>query len=127
MSMDDFESRREAAFNAKRGRREHEQQTAGPIIQAAIAAKFVTGTPEWDRILTIIQAYVENAKQAKASMEDAIMAKNIVDPNAMMQIKIDALIAQERISVLEAIIALPSDIMKNAEAAKLNLEKFRNE
>lgn len=131
MSTIDFEERRRRAFEARKGNKEqiveHARQESGPIMQAAIAASHVTGTPEWDRLLTIIQVHLESAKSAKAALEIAIMASNVVDPMAMMQIKIDALIASERIKVLEAVIALPSDIMKNAENARLHLEKLKDE
>lgn len=115
----DFEQRRDRAFKPREA--EQARQVTGQILQAAIAAEHVTGTPEWDRLLTIIQAHIETAKQEKKALESAIMARGLVDPNAIMQVKIDALIVSERINVLEAVVALPSDIMKNAESAKLNL------
>ena len=122
----DFEARR-AARHMPQGATETAYRAAGPIIQAAIAAQYVTGTPEWDRLLTIIQAELEVAKQAKQSCETAIMARNLTDPNELMQIKINALIASERINVLNAVIALPSEIIKDANAARINLEKLSNE
>lgn len=122
----DFEARR-AARHMPQGSTETAYRAAGPIIQAAIAAQYVTGTPEWDRLLTIIQAELEVAKQVKQSCETAIMARNLTDPNELMQIKINALIASERINVLNAVIALPSEIIKDANAARINLEKLSNE
>lgn len=115
----DFEERR-ARAHATRDT-EQARQAQGQILQAAVAAEYVTGTPEWDRLLTIVQAHIETAKQEKMALESSIMARGLVDPNAIMQVKIDALIVTERINVLEAVVALPSDIMKNAESAKLNL------
>lgn len=131
MTTIDFEERRNLAWRAKHGTKQQKiesaRQESGPIIQAAIAASHVTGTPEWDRLLTIIQAHLESAKSAKASLEIAIMAANVIDPMAMMQIKVDALIVSERINVLEAVIALPADIMRDAANARLHLEKLKDE
>lgn len=131
MTVMDFEERRDRVWREKNAsmpqRAESARQDAGPVLQAAIAASYVTGTPEWDRLLTIIQAHLESAKVAKAALETALMSPNVIDPQAMMQIKVDALIVSERIHVLEAVIALPSDIMRDAEKARLHLEKLKDE
>ena len=122
----DFEARR-AARHRPQGVIEAAYRERGPVIQAAIAAQYVTGTPQWDRLLTIIQAELEAAKQVKQSCEAAIMARGLTDQNELMQIKINALIANERINVLNAVIALRSEIIKDANAARISLEKLANE
>lgn len=131
MSVMDFEERRDRAYRAKQAAREqtddHAKHAAGAIMQAAVAASYVTGTPEWDRMLTIIQAHVEKAKNVKLALETALMGPDVIDPQAMLQIKMNALIVTERINVLEAVIALPSDIIRDAENARLRLKEPKDE
>jgi len=124
----DFETRRDMAWKARKAARNHtvDSHIAGAIIQAAISAEYVTGTPEWDRLLSIMQAEAETARAAKTALEAALMAPDIMDPQRMMQIKIDALILAERIKVIEAVVALPSNIMRDGENARLQMKESQD-
>lgn len=124
--MSDFETRRDMAWEARKTVRtpENARRIAGPVLQAAIAARHVTGSPEWDRLLSIIQVQLESAKAVRRALADALMAPNLTDPQTMMQIRIDVLLASERIKVFEAVVALPAGLMRDGELARLDLEEL---
>lgn len=109
----DFEEKRAQVWKARQQKTPGFQ--TGQIAQAAIAASHVTGTPEWDRLLTIIQADAEKAKGLKASLEVSLMGPDVTDPQEMTRLKTSILVLTERIRTIEEVIALPARLMRESQ------------
>jgi hypothetical protein len=103
-------------------RSDSERLLANQIVQAALAAEHVTNDPHWDRMLSFMQAALEDARKAAAGLQEALLDPRLVNQEAIMRAKIDISVASERIRTLEAVIALPADLKKAGAQAKLKLE-----
>jgi hypothetical protein len=117
-------SRREvrAAQVARREIRGPDATALQTITQAALAAETMTGDPAWDRMLSFIQAALEEAKQAKQAAESALVDPRVVNHEAILLLKMNAALAAERIRTLDAVIRLPADLKREGAKAKLQLE-----
>ena len=98
---------------------------AEQVLRAELAVNAVTGDPNWDRLLEMIQATLNDARQAKVAHEAAAMDPRVVDPAVMMQHKVQALLMAERVKVLEAVIAIPAELKRNGDAARDLLARLK--
>lgn len=118
-------SRREALSAARAARpaaRPVSDAALQGVVQAALAAETMTGDPAWDRMLSFIQAALEDAKQAKQAAESALVDPRVVNHEAILLLKMNAALAAERIRTLDAVIRLPADLKREGAKAKLQLE-----
>lgn len=98
------------------------ERTLQTIHQAALAAENVTGDPNWDRMLSFMQAALEAAREAHKAASDALLDPRLVGHEAMLLVKLNVAVAAERIRTLEAVIALPADLKRDGKTAALKLE-----
>jgi hypothetical protein len=94
------------------------------IQQAALAAETVTGDPAWDRMLSFMQAALEDARKAHSAATAALLDPRLVGHDAMLLVKLNVAVAAERIRTLEAVIALPAELKADGKKAALKLEKL---
>ncbi len=94
------------------------------IQQAAIKADLMTGDPNWDIFLTYLQ---ENSNKNQSS-RDALLSElsnpSLVNPDQVAAKRIALIQCNERIRVLEHVIALPTLIKKLGEAASSQLKEL---
>jgi len=115
-----------------------EKQSRGPQLtqmssmlnkmeQAAINAENLTQDNNWNIYLQMLQAWVEHTKNEVKIFTDQLSSPEIVNPDLIFRLKNYIIMCQERIAVLESVIALPVQIMDAGEQAKLELEKIGGE
>ena len=97
------------------------------IAQAGVKAGNLTEHPLWDTFLSYLQAGVETAKADVATLRTTLEDPNLNDHVQILGVKAALLLRNERITVLEAVIALPKEIIEQGGRAKLVLDKIESE
>lgn len=95
----------------------HSQMDLQMVVQAGLAAESVTGSPVWDRLLSIIQRGIEEAERQRTAYLVQFESPDLVDPVELQRLKINVVICAERIKAWKAIISLPRELMENAAKA----------
>lgn len=93
------------------------------IQQAAVKAELLTGDPVWDLFLTYLQHTIEETEAYKLNALDALVHPATVDHHSMLQAKIALAECNARITILEAVISLPKDLIEMGTDAKGLLER----
>jgi hypothetical protein len=89
-------------------------------VQASVALENLTGTPEWDYFLSLVQARLEAAqKRQNAFAQDVLLGE--VDPNVQLRTKLAYRECRMEADVLLWVIGLPKQALREAEAARERL------
>ena len=102
-------------------KKEHirEQKTSlGMLQRAAVEAKFLTGDHNWDVYLSYIQNAIERTEAQLSVFKDGLCDPDMTNADALMRIKIHAATCTGRIEAMEAMKALPVELMTAGEKAK---------
>jgi hypothetical protein len=94
------------------------------IRQAAVAAEYLLGTPEWDVFLSYLQAGVVEAAKARDGFMRDLANPLLVDPNAVAQKRIAVIRLNDRIETLQRVIAMPVEIGKHGKIADEKLKEL---
>ncbi len=92
------------------------------LVQAQVKMELLTGDQHWDIYLSWIQCSLEALRNQKTQLTDKLCDPNLVDPNAIMAVKLALADVSGQIIAIEAIIGLPKAIMESSEKAKERLE-----
>lgn len=82
------------------------------LARAAILMEKATHSPEWNFYLEVIQARIETAKEAEKKIMDQFFSSPEFKYEELVSLKVQGMLARERISTLEEILSVPGDIIK---------------
>lgn len=117
----------DAAQKAKRDPKEQERQNLAMIRQAGVAAEMLTGNPDWDKFLTYLQPALEaNTAQRDAFMRD-LANPLLVNVDEVSKRRIAVIRLNERIEVLQWVIALPAHLIRLGGQAAEQLKSIAAE
>lgn len=94
-------------------------QAAAPVMH-----KLLTGSDAWDRYLTYLQGYIEQAEQAKIRAQAKMSDPRIWDGENLMKLKSDILIADAMAEAWAAAMELPKALIAGAEEASKTIARF---
>jgi hypothetical protein len=95
--------------------------------QATVPIDKLTHSEEWDYFVSIIQEEMNGTSALLDSLYEEMNTDTSFEPHIMAQRKAYAMRVAERRLTLEAILALPKQIMEIGENAKLALENLDDE
>ena len=103
----------------------HNGATSSHIInmlqQASVKQKYLTNDENWDYYLSLIQSWIEKTKTSAGHFRNALESPECVNRDEREKIKNYLMICNERIGTLEAVIALPNQIIEDHEHAELDI------
>ena len=127
----DFEEMRSNIHNLnhsrKNGKDDEQIRINRQAAHLGADANFVTGTPQWDHILNLLNEELVRANAARDAIQASMLNVNIVDPQVILKMRQDALLLGERIGLLGAIIMFPKQLIELGEASKLKLSEAEAE
>lgn len=91
------------------------------LVQAQVKMELLTGDQYWDIFLSYLQSSLEALRVQESQIRDQLCMPGLVDPNAMMEVKLDLVGVSNQAKAIEAIIGLPKAIMESSEKAKERL------
>ena len=97
------------------------------MAQAAVPAAAVTGSAEWDFLLSLIQAEVERLDAVVAALTEAYATEPSFDPIKMSEAKASIQRAVVQRDTLQSIVTLPKEIIEKGEKAQLALQQYADE
>lgn len=92
------------------------------LVQAQVKMENLTGDQYWDIYLSYLQDVLERISVQSDHARDRLCNTKMVDPNAIIEIKMEIAGLNSQIKLLEAIIGLPKAIMESADTAKERLK-----
>jgi hypothetical protein len=102
-------------------RAQERQQAQKPVLQwleqAEVAAEQLTGDPNWDLFLRLMQAALEETERAAESCM-ARLYDTALSRSGMEQARLLALLCRERANILRAVIEIPADLKRSGEEAR---------
>jgi len=90
------------------------------MTQAAVSAERLTGNPDWDYYLSIIQAEVERCEAAEDAAKESLVSPH-GDPQ---EARVAAIRCRERANALRDAIRIPKAIIENGKGAGKMLRKY---
>lgn len=94
-------------------------QAVAPVME-----KLLTGSDTWDRYLTYLQGYIEQAETAKARALAKITSPEAADPLVLAKLRVDILTADAMISAWNASMSLPHILIGGAGEASKTIFRF---
>ncbi len=94
------------------------------LSQAAVSANHLTADPSWDIFLSYLQDMLEKATKARDGIMLELARPDLVNPDAVLQRRIGVIRLNERIDLLNFIIAMPKDIKKTGTLAAEQLKEL---
>lgn len=94
------------------------------LQQAAVSQDLLTKDDHWDYYLSLIQSWIEKTEKQKENFRDLSLSPDIVNIDDQQRIKNYYIQCSERLSVLQAVIQIPHQIIKQHEDIKLQLDDF---
>ena len=91
--------------------------------QAGVEAQLLTNDPRWNLFLQQLQAQINKAIKMRDSLIESSLSPNLVNSEDMLRNKNNLLIACTEITTLEAVIAIPRQIITSGDSAKELLAK----
>jgi len=85
------------------------------LAQAAVSAGKVTTDPDWDRFLSYIQAAIEKQTVVVNSLHAALAEPSMVNPDQLLETKIQLIRVQAWIDAYEEVIAIPKKLKDGIE------------
>ena len=126
MTYSRVEFEADVAARRKRKVRENER-TFQQIAQAAVPAAAVTGSAEWDYLLSLMQAEVERLDKVIQGLTEAYAIDPSFDPIRMSESKAAIRTAVAQRDTLRSVITLPKEIIEKGEKAQLALQQYADE
>jgi len=97
------------------------------LAQAEVPIAAVTGSVEWDYLLSLIQAKIEKLELALASMEEGHTLDADFSYESMVRQKVFMLQFRIQKDTLEKVRDLPKQIIEQGEKAKLALHEYTDD
>jgi len=117
-----------ASIETRRKRKVRENERSfQQIAQAAVPAAAITGSKEWDFLLSLMQAEVERLDQVVQGLTEAYAIDPSFDPIKMSEAKAAIRIAVAQRDTLKSVMALPKEIIEKGEQAQLALQQYSDE
>jgi ketopantoate hydroxymethyltransferase len=112
-----------ADFRAYQDRRKKErvqerQAELRQVAQAAPAMTVLTGHSEWDTFLAVLEAMKQQAENALRLVQANLAQSFELEPTQLVSRKVQAMMIQERIAVIEEIIAKPAELLEAGKKAQ---------
>ena len=112
-----YKARLQERMNGKRTELEH-------FMQAEVQAERLTGDPDWDIFLQLVQAGIERMQKLANELRRQLADPGTVNQDELMRLKISLADAEGHVRAWEATIQLPKDIKQSGEQAKTLLERL---
>lgn len=106
---------------AARGNRD----TLRMLSQAAVSAAHLTSDPAWDIFLAYLQDMLEKATKARDGIMAELIRPELVNADAIMQRRVAVIRLNERIDLLNHIIAMPREIKAQGAIADERLNELQ--
>lgn len=94
-------------------------QAVAPVME-----RLMTGTDAWDRYLTYLQGYIEQAQAAKARAQSMIGSPEAGDPQMLAKLRVDIIVADAMSQAWQAAIELPAALINGATEASKTIARF---
>ena len=112
-----YKGRLQERVNGQRANLEH-------FMQAEVQADRLTGDPDWDIFLQLVQAGIERMQKSAADYRERLCDPEVVNQDELMHLKMRLADAEAHVRAWVAVIQLPKDIKKSGEQAKSLLERL---
>ena len=97
-------------------------QGSGALLQAAVEAKYLTGSEYWDLYLRYIQSAVERSQAVEQQLMYALASPGLVDHEKIIAVKMQLLECRARIQAWGSAMELPKLLMeRGAEVEELEV------
>ena len=93
----------------------------GPVMQ-----RLLTGTDAWDRYLSHLQGYIDQALQAKAAAQAKLADPAVWRGNDLMKLKSDVIVADAMIEAWTLAMNLPRALIEGGELARAQIARFEH-
>jgi hypothetical protein len=94
------------------------------LAQAPVAMAALTGDPNWDVFLQILQADLEKVRIALEALKERMVDSIDVNPETLVLERIQAKVYQSQILTLEKVIGLPKQIKEEGVEAQKDLDEL---
>ena len=97
-------------------------QSSEALLQAAVEAKYLTGSEYWDLYLRYIQSAVERSQAVEQQLMYALASPGLVEHEKIIAVKMQLLECRARIEAWESAMELPKLLMeRGAEVEELEV------
>lgn len=94
-------------------------QAVAPVMQ-----KLLTGSDTWDRYLTYLQGFIEQAQAAKTRAQALIGGPEASDPQVLARLRVDIIVADAMTEAWQLAIELPKGLIDGATEASKIITRF---
>lgn len=100
------------------------RQLLTKMEQAAVPQEALTNDNNWNIYLQMLQSWVEATEAQIEIFERQLRSPELVNPDQTAMIKNYLLMCDERLAVLQSVMALPGQIIESGKEAKLELSRI---
>ena len=107
--------------------RERGREHVGPlrmVAQAAVRAENLTGDPNWDYFLSILQDTIERTSALASGFRAKLEAPGNVSHETLLECKMALRECLARQSTLESVMTIPKELIQNGEVAAATLSRL---
>jgi hypothetical protein len=105
----------------------HDRVTLEEITRAAPQMEVLTGSEEWDKYLTYLQALLETIKYNIEQAQHTMLDPFSWNTETLTKCKMDLLKLEDRKDLLEFVMKLPKELIETGEIAKHQLYEVQLE
>ncbi len=120
----DYEEWAEVYRQQQRSRVNGQRADLEHFMQAEVQADRLTGDPDWDIFLQLLQAGIEKMSKLAADLRDRLCDPEVVNQDELMHLKLRLSAAEAQVAAWDAAIQLPKDIKTSGEQAKSLLDRL---
>lgn len=103
---------------AKAGANGARREQLAMLAQAEVSARLLTGSPEWDIFLQMLQATVDRFKANRDSLDEMLKDPRLANADDIIRTKIQYIQADTYVRALEGVVSLPVDIIESGDRAR---------
>lgn len=92
------------------------------IVQASVAAEHLTGTPEWEYFLSLVQGMIEEQVGIRNAADALFGEDRFRAAEEILEVRHSRAMAQARIDALESVLLIPKQAIEEGQKAKKVLE-----
>ena len=94
------------------------------LQQAAVKAEHLTGQPEWDYFLSLLQNAIDVTETQAKEFERKLSDPSLVGHEDLLAVKIDLIRCLERMMAWKVVMDLPKELVESGETAANILERL---
>lgn len=100
---------------ATKKKAEQRAEILNQVLHSSVKLEALTGDPNWDHYLSMVQGLIESAEKERAPLERSLADSDILDHAELLKIKFNIARCTASIQSLQVAIGLPKKIIENAK------------